>query len=223
MSIIQEQSSKDNRVLMELYTSLNSPVKKRIYSVDLQSWQGQEHDLAEDVIQDTVIRTFLQMQKVQRGEAPPVISLFHFSNKVATNRLYDLARKESRLIHPSSDITVQEELIADNWTDPTDEILDDIENASLFTLIAQIIVDFPIKQRSALLIDLAKLSPVDEPFSPLQQALKKVGVRLEEYRDLLPNSSVERGRHSALLSIAYKRVKKVVCAHLQLQDKDCSA
>ena len=84
-------------------------------------------------------------------------------------------------------------------------------------------MDFPAKQRKALLIDLAIHSPIDEPFSPLQCAFSNVGIRLEMYRDLLPRDAVARGRHNALLSLAYKRVKKVVCIRLQLQDQVCSA
>ncbi len=221
MVTTQRQNLKDDLVWMELYTSLAPSVKKRVYNVNLQSWRGQEYDLAADVIQDAVLRTFLQTQKAQRGEVPPVLSLFHFSKKVTTNRLYDVVRKDSRLIRPSSDIALQEKLIADNWIDPTEDVLSDIDNASLFTLIARIIGDFPTKQRTALLIDLANLSPVDD--GPLQQAFEKMGIQLDVYRDLLPHSSVERSRHSASLCIAYKRLRKAVLAHLQLQDKGCSA
>ena len=223
MATTQKQASEDNPVWMELFTSLHLLAKKRIYDANLQAWHGQERDLAEDVAQEAVVRTFLQTQKALRGEATPVISLFHFSKKIATNRLYDIARKDFRLIRPSCDSVVQEKLIADNWVDSTEEVLDDIENASLFTLIAQVILDFPIKQRTALLIDLAKLSPVGISSSPLQQALETVGIRLDVYRTLSPKTSAERGRHAALLSIAYKRVKKVVRTRLQLQDADCSA
>jgi len=221
MVTTQQQNLKDALVWSELYTSLAPSVKKRVYTVNLQSWHGQEHDLIADVIQEAVVRTFLQMQKARKGEVPPILSLFHFSKKVAINRLYDIARRDSRLTRPSSDIALQEKLIADNWIDPTEDVLSDIDNASLFTLIARSIGAFPIKQRTALLIDLANLSPVDD--SPLQQAFRKNGIQLEAYRDIMPCSPAERSRHSALLCIAYKRVKKVVLAHLQLQDEGYNA
>ena len=222
MATTQKQASENNLVWMELFTSLNLLVKKRIYDVGLQSWHGQERDLAEDVAQEAVVRTFLQTRKAQKGEVAPVLSLFHFSKKVATNRLYDTVRKDFRLVRPSNDVALQEKLIADNWVDSTEEVLDNIENASLFMLIAQVIADFPIKQRTALLIDLAKFSPVGISSSPLQQALETVGIRLDGYRTLSPRTSAERGRHAALVSIAYKRVKKVVRTRLQLQNEDCS-
>ena len=218
-----QRQNEDDLVWTELYTSLNPHVKKSVNGAGIKSWRGQERELAEDVLQEAVIRTFLQTQKAVRGEAAPIVSLFHFSKKVATNHIYDVARKDFRLIRPANDITVQEKMVADNWTDSTEEILNDIENAFLFALIAQIIVDFPVKQRNALLIDLAKLSPVDDLCSPLQQALKKVGIRLDTYRNLAPKTSLERGRHAALLSIAYKRVKKAVHTRLQLQNESYSA
>ena len=222
MAITKKQTSENNLVWVELFTSLNLLAKKRIYNADLKSWRGQERDLSEDVAQEAIVRTFLQIQKVQKGEAKPILSLFHFSKKVATNHLHDIARKDFRLVRPSNDIAIQEKLIADGWVDPTESVLDDIENASLFTLIAQVIMDFPIKQRTALLIDLAKLSPGGTSSSPLQQALEKVGIRLDVYRALSPKTSVEKGRHAALLSTAYRRVRKVVRNRLQL-DEDCSA
>ena len=215
-------NSLDNSEWSRLYFSLQSSVNHHLYSSQISSWRGQERDLSEDVAQEAIVRTFLQIQKVQKGEATPILSLFHFSKKVATNHLHDIARKDFRLVRPSNDIAIQEKLIADGWVDPTESVLDDIENASLFTLIAQVIMDFPIKQRTALLIDLAKLSPGGTSSSPLQQALEKVGIRLDVYRALSPKTSVEKGRHAALLSTAYRRVRKVVRNRLQL-DEDCSA
>lgn len=219
-STTQGQNLKDDPTWRELYVLLTPIVKKRIYNVGLQSWHGQEYDLAEDVTQDTVVRTFLQTQKAQKGEVPPILSLFYFSKKVASNRLCDMVRKESRLIRPSYDSVIQEKLALDNWIDPAEEVVSDIENTSLFTLIAQVIASLPTKQRTALLIDLADLPSEDGPYSPLQRALEKVGIHLEIYSDLLPKNPVERGRHAALLSLAYKRVKKVVCSRLQLQHED---
>jgi DNA-directed RNA polymerase specialized sigma24 family protein len=217
MATTQQQNLKDDLVWSDLYTSLAAPVKKQVYHVGLQSWRGQEYDLAADVIQDTVVRTFLHIQKAQQGEVAPIVSLFSFSKKVATNRLYDIARREVRLVRPSNDVALQEKLIAEHWVDFTEDILNDIDNSSLFMLIARSIVDFPAKQRTALLIDLANLPCVDN--GPLQQALRKMGIQLDRYRELLPRSPAEKCRHSASLCIAYKRLRNVVLTQLQLQDK----
>jgi DNA-directed RNA polymerase specialized sigma24 family protein len=221
MATTRQQNLKDDSVWSELYTLLAAPVKKQVYHVGLQDWRGQEYDLAADVIQEAVVRTFLQIQKAQKGEVLPVLSPFHFSKKVAVNRLYDIARKEVRLVRPSSDVALQEKLIAEHWVDSTDDILSDIDNTSLFTLIARSIIDFPEKQRTALLIDLANHPYVDE--GPLQCAFGKMGIRLDSYRALLPRSPAEKCRHSASLCIAYKRLKKVVLTHLRLQDEEWSA
>ncbi len=221
MATTRQQNLKDDLVWSELYTSLAVPVKKQVYHVGLQDWCGQEYDLAADVIQDAVVRTFLYIQKAQQGEVAPILSPFHFSKKVAANRLYDIARREVRLVRPSSDVALQEKLIAEHWVDFTEDILSDIDNSSLFMLIAQSIVNFPAKQRTALLIDLANHPYVDD--GPLQRAFGKMGIQLDRYRELLPHSPAEKCRHSASLCIAYKRLKTVVLTHLQLQDKGCSA
>jgi len=56
---------------------------------------------------------------------------------------------------------------------------------------------------------LAKHSHFDEPLSPIQKALLRYGVSLQDYRRSRPESAVERSRHASLLTLAYKRVSQL--------------
>jgi len=204
----------DTSKWLEVYTELIPTVKKHVYHVGLQSHIGQESDVVQDIIQESVVRTFIQMQKGERGEVPPVISPLYFAKRVARNHMLDIARKESRLVRPSCDAVIQEKMMMENWIDSTDDVLDDIEREPIFILIAQVIADLPTKCRRALLIDLALHTAFGEALGPLQQALAKEHINLAMYRNLLPTNPTakEKQRHSSLLTQAYKHVREDVRA-----------
>lgn len=222
MATHQRVDMEETSLWLEVSAALLPLVKKHVRHVALQTHAGQEYDVIQDIIQETIVRTFIQMQKSARGEVPPVLSPLYFAKKVSHNHLLDIARKESRLVRPTSDVAIQERIMLENWVDTTEDILDDIEKEPLFSLIAQVIVKMPKKRRCALLIDLAMHTAFDERPGPLQRALAKEHINLEMYRNLLPENQTEREkqRHSSLLSQAYKNVRDDVRAHLHL---DCSA
>lgn len=210
-------------VLPELYDNLTSFVKRRVYDVNVQSWSGQEYDLIQDIVQESVVRTYFQMRKAECGDVPLIISPHYFGKRVARNHLFDVVRKEARLVRPSIDGVLHDRMVMEQWLDSCEDVLDDMETVSLFALIARAIADVPNKQRKALLIDLAELTPIDEPFRPLPQALMSVNINLDMYRNLVPTGIVEKQRHASLLSQAYKRVKITVLDHLRSHGGDCSA
>lgn len=222
MATHQQTNLEETSIWLEVSAALLPFVKKHVHHVALQTHIGQEYDVIQDIIQETVVRTFIQMQKAERGEVPPVLSPLYFAKKVSHNHLLDIARKESRLVRPTNDIAIQERMMIENWVDTTEDVLDDIEQEPLFLLIAHVIVKMPKKRRCALLIDLAMHTAFDERPGPLQHALAKEHINLAMYRNLLPKNQTEREkqRHSSLLSQAYKNVKDDVRAHLHL---DCSA
>ena len=74
--------------------------------------------------------------------------------------------------------------------------------------LARMIVDFPTKQRTALLIDLANHADLSEEDNQLQTAFASVDIDLRDYRRVLPNDPLERSRHAASLSMAYKRLRR---------------
>lgn len=210
----RETRLQDTFSWIEMYTTLSTPVKQQMYGMKMQSWQGQHYDLTQDVIQETVVRTFLEMRKAERGEGIPVLSPMAFGKRVAKNYLLDMARKDVRLVRPSCDIELQSRMMGENGIDSCQDVLDVMEIESLFVLIANVIASFPNKLRNSMLIDLADLTPVDEPFSPLHKALMKVNINLDMYRGLVPTDEVGKKRHSSLKSQGYKRLRNVVLAQL---------
>lgn len=222
MTTYQTCYLQETSLWLEIYASLPASVKKHVHRVGLQSHIGQEWDVVQDIIQETVVRTFVQMQRAERGEVPPVLSPLYFAKKVSHNHLLDIARKESRLVRPTCDAPVQEQMMIENRANSIDTLLDDIEKEPLFLIIAQVIVSLPEKRRRALLIDLAMHTAFDECPGLLQRALAREHINLEMYRNLLPENPTEREkqRHSSLLSQAYKTVKHDVRTYLHL---DCSA
>ncbi|HCI80953.1 MAG TPA: hypothetical protein DHW02_14830 [Ktedonobacter sp.] len=222
MATNQQINLEETSMWLEVSAELLPLVKKHVYHVAVKSHLGQEYDVIQDIIQETIVRTFIQMQRAERGEVPPVLSPLYFAKKVSHNHLLDIARKESRLVRPTNDVIVQERIIRESWFDSTEDVLDDIEKEPLFTIIARVIADLPKKRQRALLIDLALHTAFDEVISPLQRALDKEHINLAKYRNLLPKhpTKKEKQQYSSLLSQAYKSVKEDVRGYLQ---QDCSA
>ena len=222
MATNQQINLEETSMWLEVSAELLPLVKKHVYHVAVNSHLGQEYDVIQDIIQETIVRTFIQMQRAERGEVPPVLSPLYFAKKVSHNHLLDIARKESRLVRPTNDVIVQERIIRESWFDSTEDVLDDIEKEPLFTIIARVIADLPKKRQRALLIDLALHTAFDEVISPLQRALDKEHINLAKYRNLLPKhpTKKEKQQYSSLLSQAYKSVKEDVRGYLQ---QDCSA
>ena len=93
--------------------------------------------------------------------------------------------------------------------DPAEIATDKVFQEWLFERLSQEIVNFPKKQRNALLIDLThRMQFVGQP-GLLQRAFLRRGIRLQEFRTAGPKNALERGRHAANLSLAYKRVANV--------------
>lgn len=85
-----------------------------------------------------------------------------------------------------------------------------MSNEQVLEWIAHEIVHFPLKQRQAILIDLANRMHFGAEPTPLQTAFLQVGIDLQEYRLSLPTDPIERSRHASLLSYAYKRLGQLV-------------
>jgi DNA-directed RNA polymerase specialized sigma24 family protein len=210
----------------DLYHILPPYVRSCIRCAGISAWHRQEYDIVEEIVQETVVRIFTYTQKVEHGKALPIHSLQHFSRRVAHNHCEDLRRKEPRFT-----ATAYDEALADpdersgNWVDPIEQVLEDMMLAHLFPEVARRIADFPRKQRTALLIDLANLSVFDESvgaaFTPLEQAFLAVGIHLMDYRGPLSDDVAARSRHSASLSYAYRRLRTETT--VQLRDLDLVA
>src|SRR5205085_2521128 len=82
----------------ELYSSLCSLAMYLVYSFSVPAWLGQENDIIEDVVQETVRRIVERSRKVERGEATPVRSLEVMMMVIASNYCKDMRRRDHRLI-----------------------------------------------------------------------------------------------------------------------------
>ena len=191
----------------DLYPSLRSLARRIVFSSQVPAWRGQEYDIAEDLVQETMRRLIEYAQKVELGNATPIHSLECLMRVIACNYGKDLRRHDLRQVHMTSDDDAYDiYTIMEISVDPSEVAIENIYQEGLFTLIACEIARFPKKQRVALLIDLASRMSFDTPPTPLQEAFLKVGMRLQAYRQPLPSDRVGRNRHASLLSQAYKRL-----------------
>ena len=217
MSRENEQSETHMRAVMSntvwnaLYPALRSLASYLVHTSPLPYWHGQEDDMAEDIVQETVRRVIERAQKAERDEAPPIESLRQMATTVAYNYYRDLKRHDYRLSHlDTTDTSVQApyvsavDVLSGEYL--LDAVVDKVDQDCLFDRLAGQIACFPPKQKQAILIDLANRMSFDEESTPLQQSFLKVGIELRHYRQPLPDDPRERGRHVSLCSQAYKRV-----------------
>ena len=192
----------------DLYRLLCSQVKVWVYSAHISSWLGQEKDVIDEIVQEAVCRTFERIRKAERQEAEPVKSVQSLSKKIARHYFIDLIRKDGRIVHLSqiNNDSTEEYVIVDEMADPTEAVHDEMFREWLCDWLAPEIIHFPKKQSHALLSDLAKYSHFDGELSPIQKALLRYGVRLQDYQRSRSESAVERSRHASLLTLAYRRV-----------------
>jgi RNA polymerase sigma factor (sigma-70 family) len=194
----------------KLYASLWPFVRYLVYSFHVPSWQGQEEDLIEDIVQDTVRRVLERSRKAERGEAAPIQSLHNMVMAVASNYCKDLRRSDRKLSRIPSDNYAQDAYTytksKDEQVSYSDSATEQVYQESLFILLAHEIANFPDRQRNALLIDLANRMSFDSNPTPLQKAFLTEGINLRSYKQPLPDDPRERTRQTSLLNHAYKRV-----------------
>ena len=158
-----------------LYPSLHSLASYLVHTSPLPYWHGQEDDMAEDIVQETVRRVIEWAQQSERGEAPPIQSLKQMATTVAYNYYRDLKRHDyrlSRLDTPDANmilpVCVQSmyALTSICW------MLLRIRLIRIFSLIClQARLDsFPPKQKQAILIDLANRMYFDKEPTSLQES-----------------------------------------------------
>ncbi|HLZ56351.1 MAG TPA: hypothetical protein VKR06_05325 [Ktedonosporobacter sp.] len=195
----------------ELYPSLRALARYLVNDFKVPSWRGQEYDVIEDIVQETMRRLIERARKAERGEAPPIQSLQQMMMVIANNYYRDLKRRDRRLARMASN--TGEHALSSDSLDPSsqttaafDLAVEKVYQEQLFTVLAHEIKDFPARQRAALLTDLANRMSFDTRPTPLQSAFLSEGLQLQQYRQSLPASPKERSRHISLLSHAYRRV-----------------
>jgi len=196
---------------LSLYNRLQTLATHWVYNAHLNSWCGQEDDVAWDIVLVAIERTF-QYSLHARNNGIAIFSLERLSVTIAKNYYRDLLRKEYRLVHfDQEDSSPGYQISLCNLVDPSEIAFDIVYMEWLFTQIANVVVTFPDGTRTALLIDLASRMHFDdaEP-TPLQRAFLEVGIQLKDYQGLIPDEPRARSRYASLLSVAYKRLARVI-------------
>jgi DNA-directed RNA polymerase specialized sigma24 family protein len=204
---IEDIMLRKEQSFQELYTALRPRVTLFVYVYTIPSWNGQERDLIEDVLQETIVRIFCQVQ-YDTEKIVSIRSLESFCHTIARNYCLDLWRKDRRLCR-SSDVppVLSKHQASTSVENPAEIALTNLITSHVLFRAAELIAGFPEKQKTALLIDLALYNSFGDEPSTLQLALERVGIRLQDYQHRLPAQGVERTRHSSLLSQAYRRLR----------------
>src|SRR6267142_2120562 len=84
----------EEQTWQKLYTVLRHPATLYVHMYAVPSWSGQEYDMVEDIVQETVIRMYRQIQKSATEEETSIRSLEAFCHTIARNYCRDLRRKE---------------------------------------------------------------------------------------------------------------------------------
>lgn len=198
----------DDETWKKLYQVTAASVRNLLSWMDIPAaWKGQKADVAEDIVQETMVRTLKYLKQAAHGEVQTPRSLTGLALTIAKNYLRDLRKRESRCYLMSSD-EVHEKNGGQEQIPALDQAVDNIETEHLFHQAAATVAQFPEKQRKAVLADLANSMHFGKQQTTLQQAFSAVGIRLQDYQRTLSTDPVERSRQASLRNLAYKRVAR---------------
>lgn len=209
-----QQSEADLSTLMSdtlwcsLYPSLRSLARYLVCTSPLPYWHGQEDDLVEDIVQETIRRVIERAHKAERGEAAPIQSFKQMATVVAYNYYRDLKRHDYRLsrLDPISSPTqhTDEQLDEDALTIAAEQVDQD----HLFDILASEIGHFPTKQKQAILTDLANRMFFDKeptslqnPFSKLELNFAIIVNRCQMIQESVAAMSLSVVRHTNVLHV----------------------
>jgi len=191
-----------------LYYKLRHCVRKFVYTHKFSLSKGQENDVVEDLLQETVVRVYKYAKRAAEGHVAPVESIERFGYTIALNVCRDWWRKERHGLCQPLDDGVPEDMLSRTWIlNPEEVALNLVYQEWIFMKVAKGIAQFPQKTRRALLIELAERMFFDEEPTPLQKAFLQQGIRLADYRGLKPDDPKLRNRHNSLVNHAFNLVK----------------
>lgn len=194
----------------QLYPKLYALARQLVYRFRVSCWCGQEEEMIDDVVQETIRRMLERSQRAERGEADPIYAVESMMAVIAQNYLKDLRRHDRRVSRLQSPDTLGRTTNAmREQIDIAEVAAEELSDEWLFRRLAREIANFPEKRRRALLIDLANLMCFENEPTPLQAAFLAVGIDLQVYQLPLANDPVARARHGSLVSLAYKRVARL--------------
>jgi DNA-directed RNA polymerase specialized sigma24 family protein len=200
----------DDSAWSKLYSFLKSRVRQWIHFSHISSWLGQEEDIVDDIVQEAITRTLNYARRAEMGEVPAIDSLEGLCLVIARNYYEDLRRHDCRFVRFTQLNTSSEaQLTIYDQVDPSEIALENMIRERIFVNLSHEIAKLPVKQRTALLTDLANLMCFALQPTPLQKALLERGLQPQDYKQSLPKDTKIRSRHAANLSIAYKRLRKL--------------
>jgi DNA-directed RNA polymerase specialized sigma24 family protein len=181
-----------------------------IYSSHIIIWYGQQREIAEEIVQETVMRTFECVRRSRQNEGPPIIHLRAFSRTIARNLFMDRVRKERLLIRPAFADDIYEMYSARHGMQNAAELAVEhlIDEEAIINAVKSI-VKFPDKRRAALLTELAKAIDLAGPPSLLEKELAKQGIQLRDYARPRPDNPAARSRQAALLWYALRALQRL--------------
>jgi DNA-directed RNA polymerase specialized sigma24 family protein len=200
------QPRDNDQLWNQLYSALRPTISSWVYHSGVSSWRGQESDLVEDILQETIVRTFVSLDS---GAA--IHNVTGFGSTVAYRLFVDLRRRDLKLTRSSE--SANAEILfaaADEQVDPAEIAIERLSRITLLETVLSFIKDFPTKQREALFVDMAKRSNFLDEDSPLLVALAQMHIKLQDYLQLVPKSRKEATQMASLLSIAYKRLRQTL-------------
>src|SRR5713226_6331968 len=111
----------------QLSLLLRPLVKHWVYSFHVPSWQGQELDIVDDILQESFERVLKYAKKAEDGEVPPMDSLERISIVITHNCCKDMRRKDQRLTrrHPDERMSVRQ-VVVSYQTDASEIALDNL-------------------------------------------------------------------------------------------------
>lgn len=205
-SPLPSTATSDDELWAELYYRLRPLAKNWAYGSGVAIWKGQENDIAEDIVQAALLKLFQYLDKCRKNGIA-IDSLEHLSLVIAKHCFLDMRRRESRFQRFSYDTFAPSEQAAlERLYDPSQEAEDKMYEEWLLAASAKKITAFSTKLRTAILADLANNSCFDAEPSTLQQAFLELGIQLRDHQRARSTDPAERGRQSALRSLAYKRL-----------------
>jgi hypothetical protein len=212
------QTASDEDCWQTLYCGLRPFIASCIRNFPVPSWQGQESDIIDDIVQESMRKILERIQKAEHGDATPIQSLTQISMTIAYNTYRDYRRRDRHLCHVTENSTM--ERLRTGTTESTlEQVTEQIFQEQIFTLIVRDIAHFPTKQKDALLTDLAnRMSFSDDEMTPLQHAFYQVGIAIHTYQHPRPTDKAERYRYASILNHAYKRIRTVARADLHLEN-----
>jgi DNA-directed RNA polymerase specialized sigma24 family protein len=193
---------------INLYSFLRPFIKRLVFSSGISSWRGQEEDLVEDIVQETIVRVFKCIRRAEIGEGTTIISHKALSIVIARNYYEDLRRRDKRFVRIAADDDSHGvHIILQGHLDPSEVAFNNMFIEWFYVKFSMEAMKFSQKQRIALLIDLANRMDFDVRPTPLQKAFLEVGIQLQDYQRPISKVPVERSRHASNASLAYKRIQ----------------